>query len=564
MDIEHLHPILRRIYQARNVNSLDELSYELTNLLSYSLLSNINKATERLMQALKKKQHIMIIGDFDADGATSTALMVNALREFGVEKVSYLVPNRFSYGYGLTPEIVEIASTRRPDLIITVDNGISSHAGVFRANQLGIDVLITDHHLPDKQLPSACAIVNPNCREDKFPSKCLSGVGVAFYLMLAFRAELKKMNWFEQGGFNYPNMAKFLDFVALGTVADIVPLDKNNRILVHQGLQRIRVGQAHEGVLALLEVSGRKRETLRSTDLSFAISPRLNAAGRLDDMSLGVACLLADNRETALYIAYQLDNLNKERRVIESQMQKKAFNLINQLKLSQQLPPGICLYDEEWHQGIIGLVASQLKEHVHRPTIAFAKMNDNTLKGSARSISGLNIRNVLEVITTKYPGLVTKFGGHAMAAGLNLPSDRYEEFQQAFSEEVGRALKEEDLHPRLITDGKLTSEELTLELAELIDQGGPWGQEFPEPIFDGCFKLINQRIVGQRHLKLILQVPKRNHYLDGIVFHVNLEKWPNFHCKYVHLVYRLDINEFQGRRKLQLLIDHIFNLKVPS
>ena len=556
-NLNYPHPVLRRIYQARNVNSLDELSFKLKNLLPYSLLSGVDKATERLMRALKEQQHIMIIGDFDADGATSTALMVNALHEFGLENVFYLIPNRFSYGYGLTPEIVEVAATWQPNLIITVDNGISSHTGVDRANQLGIDVLITDHHLPGEQLPLAYAIVNPNCREDKFPSKCLAGVGVAFYLMLAFRAKLKKINWFDQHGLRYPNMAKFLDFVALGTVSDVVPLDTNNRILVHQGLQRIRAGQAHEGILALLEVSGRKREKLRATDLGFVISPRLNAAGRLDDMSLGVACLLADNRETALHIAYQLDDLNKERRVIESQMQKEASRSIDQLNLSQQLLPGICLYNEEWHQGVIGLVASQVKERVHRPTIAFAKISDNKLKGSARSISGLHIRDVLEAIATKHPGLITEFGGHAMAAGISLPLERYEEFQQVFAAEVKRNFKEEDLHPQIITDGELTSEELTLELAELIDQSGPWGQGFPEPIFDGHFKLINQRIVGQRHLKLILQVPKSNYYLDGIVFHVDLEKWPNFHCGYAHLAYRLDINEFKGHKKLQLLIDYI-------
>lgn len=561
--LEHPNPVLRRIYQARNINSPDELSRELKNLLPYSLLSGIDKATKRLIQALKEQQHIMIIGDFDADGATSTALTVSALREFGLENVSYLVPNRFAYGYGLTPEIVEVASTRQPDLIITVDNGISSHTGVVRANQLGIDVLITDHHLPGEQLPPACAIINPNCKEDKFPSKCLAGVGVAFYLMLAFRAQLKKNNWFERSGLDYPNMAKFLDFVSLGTVADIVSLDKNNRILVHQGLQRIRAGQAHEGILALLEVSGRKREKLRATDLSFAIGPRLNAVGRLDDMSLGVACLLADNRNTALDIAYRLDDLNKERRVIESQMQKEAFSAIDHLNLSQQLPPGVCLYKEEWHQGVVGLVASRVKERVHRPTIAFAKMSDNTLKGSARSISGLHIRNVLEAVATKYPGLITKFGGHAMAAGLSLPLDHYEEFQQVFASEVGRNFNEEDLQLRLISDGELTSEELTLELAELVEQAGPWGQGFPEPVFDGCFKLVNQRVVGQRHLKLILQVPEHNYYLDGIAFHVNLEEWPNFHCEYVHLAYRLDINEFQGRRKLQLLVDHIQAQTVP-
>lgn len=551
------HPVLQRIYKTRNINSSDELSRELKDLLPYALLSGIGKATERLIKALQEQQHIMIIGDFDADGATSTALTVSALREFGAENVSYLVPNRFTYGYGLTPEIVEVALDRCSDLIITVDNGISSHAGVTRTNQLGIDVLITDHHLPGEQLPAAYAIINPNCREDKFPSKCLSGVGVVFYLMLALRAKLKNIHWFEQNGLNYPRMVNFLDFVACGTVADIVPLDKNNRILVYQGVQRIRSGQAHEGISALLEVSGRKREQLRAMDLGFAIAPRLNAAGRLNDMSLGVDCLLADNRDMALDIAYRLDNLNKERRVIESKMQKEASKAVNQLHLTRQLPSGICLYNEEWHQGVIGLVASRVKEQVYRPTIAFAKMDDNTLKGSGRSISELNIRNVLEAIAIKYPGLITTFGGHAMAAGLNIPLDRYEDFQQAFSAEVGRNCDEEGLQPTLMSDGELTSEELTLELAELVDQAGPWGQGFPEPVFDGYFKLINQRIVGQQHLKLLLQIPDSNYYLDGIAFYINLKEWPNFHCKYVQLVYRLEINKFQGRRKLQLLVDHI-------
>ncbi|CAN7950812.1 unnamed protein product, partial [Ixodes hexagonus] len=388
------------------------------------------------------------------------------------------------------------------------------------------------------------------------PSKCLAGVGVAFYLMLAFRAQLKKNNWFERRGLDCPNMAKFLDFVALGTVADIVTLDKNNRILVYQGLQRIRAGQAHPGILALLEVSGRKREKLRAIDLGFTIGPRLNAAGRLDDMSLGVACLLANNRD-ALDIAYRLDDLNKERRVIESQMQKEAFTVIDELNLNQNLPPGLCLYREEWHQGVVGLVASRVKERVHRPTIAFAKMNDNTLKGSARSITGLHIRNVLEAITTKHAGLVTKFGGHAMAAGLSLPAGRFEEFRQAFSQEVKDQLSEDDLRQKLITDGELASDELTLELALLMRDAGPWGQGFPEPIFDGRFKLINQRVVGQRHLKLILQVPGGDCYLDGIAFHADLRQWLNFQCEYVHLAYRLDVNEFQGRRKLQLFVEHM-------
>ena len=553
----HLHPVLQRIYQARNVNSPDELSRDLKSLLPYSSLLNIDKAVARLVQALKEQQRIMIIGDFDADGATSTALMVGALRAFGAENVSYLVPNRSAYGYGLTLEIVDVAASGRPELIITVDNGISSHAGIAHANQLGVDVLVTDHHLPGKVLPAAYAIVNPNCEGDQFPSKCLAGVGVAFYLMLAFRAQLKKNNWFERRGLDCPNMANFLDFVALGTVADIVPLDKNNRILVYQGLQRIRAGQAHQGILALLEVSRRKCEKLRAVDLSFAIGPRLNAAGRLDDMSLGIACLLANDRNSALNIAYRLDDLNKERRVIESQMQKEAFAAIDELNLNQNLPPGLCLYREEWHQGVVGLVASRVKERVHRPTIAFAKMHDDTLKGSARSVTGLHIRNVLEAIATKHAGLITKFGGHAMAAGLSLPADRFEEFQQVFSQEVEDQVSEDDLRPKLITDGELTSDELTLELALLVHDAGPWGQGFPEPLFDGPFKLINQRIVGQRHLKLILQVPGDDYYLDGIAFHADLRQWPNFQCEYVHLAYRLDVNEFQGRRKLQLFVEHM-------
>ena len=553
----HFHPVLQRIYQARNVNSPDELSRDLKSLLPYSSLSDIDKAVARLVKALKEQQHIMIIGDFDADGATSTALMVSALYAFGVENVSYIVPNRFVYGHGLTYEIVDVAASSRPELIITVDNGISSHAGIAHANQLGIDVLVTDHHLPGEVLPPAHAIVNPNCEGDQFPSKYLAGVGVAFYLMLAFRAQLKKNHWFEDNGLDYPNMAKFLDFVALGTVADVVPLDKNNRILVYQGLQRIRASQAHPGILALLEVSRRKCEKLQAIDLGFAIGPRLNAAGRLDDMSLGIACLLANDRDSALDIAYRLDDLNKERRVIESQMQKEAFSMIDELNLNQNLPPGLCLYREEWHQGIVGLVASRVKERVHRPTIAFAKINDNILKGSARSVIGLHIRNVLEAIATKHAGLITKFGGHAMAAGLSLPTGRFEEFQHAFSQEVKNQLSEDDFGPKLITDGELDSDELTLDLALLVYNAGPWGQGFPEPLFDGRFKLINQRVVGQRHLKLILQVPGDDYCLDGIAFNADLRQWPNFQCEYVHLAYRLDVNEFQGYRKLQLFIEHM-------
>ncbi|QHG92637.1 single-stranded-DNA-specific exonuclease RecJ [Coxiella endosymbiont of Amblyomma sculptum] len=556
-NLTHLHPVLQRIYLARNISSPEELSRELRSLLSFSLLSGITQATKRLMLALKKQQNTVVIGDFDTDGATSTALMIRALREFGMKNISYLIPNRFTCGYGLTTKIVEIASAKRPNLIVTVDNGISSYPGVVKANQLGIDVLITDHHLPNDPLPPACAIVNPNCKEDAFPSKCLSGVGVSFYLMLALRAELKKNNWFDRCGLHYPNMAKFLDFVALGTIADVVPLDKNNRILVYQGLQRIRAGKAHEGVLALLEVSGRKRERLRTSDLGFSIGPRLNAAGRLEDMSLGVDCLLADNKKTALYIAHRLDNLNQKRRVIASRMQKEAFSFIDRFDTNQPPPPGVCLYREEWHQGIIGLIASQVRERIHRPTIAFSKIHDNMLQGSARSVSGLHICNILETISIRNPELIKKFGGHAMAAGLSISLDRYTEFQQAFSEEVNRCFGEKNLRPKLITDGTLTSKELTLEFAELIEQAEPWGQGFPEPTFDGYFKLINQKIIRQQHLKLILQISKMEHYLEGFVFHINAKERPDLRCRYVRLVYRLNVNEFRGRKKLQLLVDYI-------
>ena len=556
-NLKSLHPILQRIYLTRNVNSLDELIHKLKYLLPYYSLSNIDKAVMRLIKALKNQQHVMIIGDFDTDGATSTALSVRALRTFGLENVSYLIPNRFTYGYGLTPEIVTLASLHHPDLIITVDNGISSHDGVAHANHLGVDVIITDHHLQGETLPSAHAIVNPNCKGDFFPSKCLAGVGVAFYLMLALRAALKEINWFKQNSLEYPNMAKFLDFVALGTIADLVPLDKNNRILIQQGIRRIRAGSTHPGILALLKVSKRPCKTLRENDLGFGVAPRLNAAGRLDDMSVGVACLLANNIDTALDIAYRLDNLNKERRVIESQTKKEAFKIINSLNLNNELPLALCLYREEWHQGILGLVAAHIKERTHRPTIVFAKMNNSTLKGSARSVLGLHIRNVLEKIATKHPGLVINFGGHAMAAGLSLSIEHFDEFKKAFSQEVNEHLDKGNLQPRLISDGELTTHELTLELALLIHKAGPWGQDFPEPLFDGRFKLINQRIVRHSHLKLILQVPNSNYCLDGIFFHADLKKWPNFNCEYVYLAYRLDINEFQGRRKLQLLVEYI-------
>ena len=552
-----LHPVLQRIYAAREVTSADELSRELKSLLPFDALKGIDEATARLVQAIKQKQHILIVGDFDADGATSTALAVRVLRAFGAEQVSYVVPNRFEYGYGLSPGIVDVAKQQDPDLIITVDSGISSHEGVDRANELGIEVLITDHHLPPETLPAACAIVNPNQRGDEFSCKCLAGVGVIFYVMLALRAHLQRIDWFAENNIEVPNMAQYLDLVALGTVADVVPLDKNNRILVYQGLRRIRSAKARPGINALLEVSGRRRETLRATDLGFALGPRLNAAGRLKDMTEGVACLLEEDEATARVLAQRLDDLNKERRVIENEMKQTAFSVVDRLNLNQQLPHGVCLYQEEWHQGVVGLVASRVKEKVHRPVIAFAKSEEGVLKGSARSIPGLHICDVLKDVAMKHPDLISKFGGHAMAAGLSLPLDRYDDFSEAFADQVRARLSEEDLQPKLMSDGELLVEAFNLPFAELLQDAGPWGQGFPEPIFDGTFQLISQRLVGERHLKLVVQTAGSEQYLDGIAFNVNVEEWPNYHCQQVRLAYRLDINEYQGRRKLQLLVEQM-------
>lgn len=552
-----LPPLLQRIYAARSIRSHDEVNHELSQLLPYKSLLNIEKAVERLSYALHQQQQILIIGDFDADGATSTALAVSALKVMGAKHVNYIVPNRFKYGYGLTPEIVDVASQSKPDLIITVDNGIASFAGVQRANELNIDVLITDHHLPGEELPAACAIVNPCLPNDLFPSKSLAGVGVIFYVMCALRSHLKEQNWFEKNNIPNPNMAQFLDFVALGTVADVVSLDKNNRILVQQGLKRIRAGQAHIGIFALLQVAGRDRSRIVATDLGFAIGPRLNAAGRLDDMSLGIACLLEDDMNQALAKAQQLDQLNHERRHIEAQMQREAFDIVNRLDFKRQLPLGICLYDPNWHQGVIGLVASRVKEKLNRPVIAFAKVDDETIKGSARSITGLHIRDILDSIATEHPHLLSKFGGHAMAAGLTLHIDALKPFSEIFAAEISKHLSEQNRHGQIETDGELSFEDFSLKTAELIRNSGPWGQGFPEPVFDGVFQIADQRLVGERHLKLTLKNPDSNQHYEGIAFNINTSLWPNPRCREVHVVYRLDVNDYNGRQKLQLLVEDL-------
>lgn len=554
---EDLHPLLARIYSNRQIQSKNEIERCLSALIPFTSLSNIEKAVSCLFDAITNQKNILIIGDFDADGATSTALTIDALKKFGAKHVDFLVPNRFEYGYGLTPEIVEVAKARHPDLIITVDNGISSIVGVEAANKSGINVLITDHHLAGENLPSAIAIVNPNLPGDKFLSKNLAGVGVAFYLMLALRSYLRENKWFDKNKLSEPNMAELLDLVALGTVADVVKLDKNNRILVYQGLQRIRKGKCRVGMLALIEIASRDFKQLTSGDLGFAVGPRLNAAGRLEDMSLGINCLLSEDINRAREMAVQLNNLNQERKAIEAQMKQQAKEALEKFHVQQNLPKGVCLYDTSWHQGVVGIVASRIKEQIHRPVIAFAKIDENTLKGSARSVSGVHIRDIFDAIATKHPELISKFGGHAMAAGLSLPIKNYEIFEKVFADEVALHLADEDLLGKIYSDGELSLPDFSLKVAQLLRESGPWGQGFPEPLFDNVFNLIEQRIVGERHLKLLLGLPEQDRYIDAIAFNVDLKIWPSHRCQQVRAAYRLDINSYRGVDRLQLLIEHL-------
>lgn len=555
---EDLHPLLQRIYSARGMQSNAELERGLTQLLPYHDLLGIAKAVQCLTDTITKQKKILIVGDFDADGATSTAVAVRALRSFGAQQVEFLVPNRFAFGYGLTAELVEVAKKEfSPALIVTVDNGIANNAGVAAAKALGIKVLVTDHHLPGLMLPDADVIVNPNQPHDIFPSKNLAGVGVIFYVMLALRRHLSDSGWFAQQNITEPNMSHLLDLVALGTVADVVPLDHNNRILVYQGLRRIRAGQCIPGISALLEIAGRNQARLVAGDLGFAVAPRLNAAGRLDDMSLGIECLLTDDPNKAREIAVILSEMNDERRLIEQDMQEQAMQILTKLQpdKSVELPMGICLFDPEWHQGVIGIVAARIKERFHRPVIAFALASETEIKGSARSIPGLHIRDVLAQISVEYPNLIEKFGGHAMAAGLTLSRDLFHDFAQAFSKVVSQQLTEEQLHNKLLSDGELNQTDLTLEVAEVLREAGPWGQSFPEPLFDGAFQVLEQRLVGNKHLKMVLG--RAGLTLDAIAFNIDINQWPNHRCEHVHIAYRMDVNEFRGRRTVQLIVEHM-------
>lgn len=554
-----LHPLLRRLYALRGVKAEQELERSVKGMLPWQQLDGIDAAVSILQQALAASRRIMVVGDFDADGATSTALTVLALRSMGGSAVDYLVPNRFEDGYGLSPEVVEQAATRGAELILTVDNGISSHAGVDVAHAKGMQVLVTDHHLPGETLPAAEAIVNPNLRGCEFPSKSLAGVGVAFYLMLALRARLRDSGWFEQRALTMPNLAELLDLVALGTVADVVPLDANNRILVYQGLNRIRAGKCRPGIRALLEVANRDARQLAANDLGFALGPRLNAAGRLDDMSIGVALLLSDDIAQARMLANDLDALNLTRREIEQGMQVEALQLCDQLERSSTaLPYGLAMYHPEWHQGVVGILASRIKERFHRPVIAFAPAGEGILKGSGRSIAGLHMRDALERLDTLNPGLMMKFGGHAMAAGLSLEEAKFDEFRQRFGDLVGEWLDPAMLEGVIWSDGELAMQELSLETAELLREGGPWGQAFPEPTFDGTFRILQQRLVGEKHLKLMVEPLGGGPLLDGIAFNVDTTLWPDSSVREVELAYKLDVNEFRGNRNVQLLIQHLW------
>jgi len=556
-----LPPLLRRLYASRGVRTASELERSVKGMLPWQQLTGIDDAVAQLYNALREGLRIIVVGDFDADGATSTALSVLALRALGCENVSYLVPNRFDDGYGLSPEVVDQAHARGAQLILTVDNGISSHAGVARAHELGIPVVVTDHHLPGDTLPDAEAIVNPNLRDCDFPSKSLAGVGVAFYLMLALRAFLRDNGWFEARGLAMPNLAELLDLVALGTVADVVPLDANNRILTWQGLSRIRAGRCRPGIKALLEIANRDAQKLAASDLGFALGPRLNAAGRLDDMSVGVALLLCDNLGEARQLASDLDALNQTRKEIEQGMQAEALTLCEQLERSgETLPGGLAMYHPEWHQGVVGILASRIKERFHRPVIAFAPAGDGVLKGSGRSIQGLHMRDALERLDMLFPGMMLKFGGHAMAAGLTLEENRFEEFRQRFGELVTEWLDPALLQGEIVSDGPLSAQEMTLEVAEMLREAGPWGQMFPEPLFDGEFRLLQQRLVGERHLKVMLEPVGGGPLLDGIAFNVDTSCWPDNGVRQVNIAYKLDVNEFRGNRSVQLIIENLWPL----
>ncbi len=554
---DSIHPVLKRIYASRNIKSSEDLDYSLGSLIPYEELGGIDDAVILLQEMITQKKRILIVADFDADGATSCALAIRGLTAMGAEDVIYVVPNRFEHGYGLSPKIVDVALDHDPDLIVTVDNGISSISGVEHAKKNGIKVLITDHHLPGDKLPSADVIINPQLKENKFPSKNLAGVGVIFYILLALRAKLKAENWFDEKNIKYPNLANLLDLVALGTISDLVPLDKNNRTMVAHGLKLMRQNKSKVGILAILNQSGRQLSTLTSGDLSFAIAPRLNAAGRLTDMSLGIECLLTDDKENAVEMAKKLNQLNIERRQIQNNMEEQALTEFEKYlqDTSKKMPHGICIYNQNWHQGVVGVLAAKIKEKFNRPVIVFAQECQGILKGSARSITELHIKDVFDEIARLYPELILTFGGHAMAAGLTIEESQFDRFSDVFNKVVNQYISSDSLEDQCLTDGELSGDDFSLPLALAIQNAGPWGQSFPEPIFVGQFKILDKRVVGESHLKLKLQ-SRNNNTLDAIAFNMTGDDWPS-KLEQIISTYRLGINNYRGHSQVQLFIEHI-------
>ena len=555
---DSMHPVMQRIFAARNISTWRELDYSLTNLLPFGRLKNIDAAAGLLMDAIRNDKRILIVADYDADGAAACAVALRGLALLGARQVVYMVPDRVKHGYGLSTDVVHRALEFEPDLLVTVDNGISSLAGVDSARSAGVDVLITDHHLPGKELPAANVIVNPNQPGDRFPSKCIAGVGVMFYVLLAVRAGLRDANWFEGQGLRTPNFAPLLDLVALGTIADVVELDFNNRILVGQGLKWIRARRCSQGVMALIRVAGSVPEKITSSDLGFLLGPRLNAAGRLADMSLGIECLLTDNFSHAVSLALQLDKFNRERKLVQADMQEEAETYLRDIAELEQgeLPFGVCLNDAGWHQGIVGILAGRIKEMVNRPVIVFASAGEGLLKGSGRSISGIHLKDVLEALAVQYPRLIQRYGGHAMAAGLTIREADYAEFRELFDAQVRSLTAGRLPGAEIITDGKLDPADISLELAEEIENAGPWGQGFPEPLFDDVITVVDARTVGDRHLKMKLLPEGAQRPVDAISFNTGRDAIGESAQPH-RFVYRLAINDYKGARTPQLIVEHI-------
>ncbi len=563
---ENLHPVLKQVYASRGIESNDELTYSLDRLCSFESLKDIHNAATLLAEAIEKQKYILIVSDYDADGATACALGIRGLIAMGAVHVEYLVPDRFKHGYGLSPAVVDLAMDLNPDIIVTVDNGISSLEGVARARDHGVEVVITDHHLPGDTLPDASAIVNPNQPGDTFPSKAIAGVGVMFYTLAALRAELRRRRWFESQGIREPNLAGYLDLVALGTVADVVPLDYNNRILVSHGIELIRAGKAVPGIRALLNVAGKNHESLVASDMGFSLGPRLNAAGRLSDMSLGIECLIGNDFNSCRDMAVRLDELNKERKDIQEEMHQQALQFLSsvgQLE-KQNTHYGVCLFNPEWHQGVIGILASKIKDKLQRPVIIFARDDDGVIKGSARSITGIHIRDILDRLATIAPGIIMTFGGHAMAAGLTIADQELDRFSGLFDELIKEHILAYGLDSDIYTDGCLPAQAINLETAELLRNAGPWGQGFPEPVFDGTFVVMDKKIVGENHLKLRVKDREFDRHFDAIAFNTTHRAWPG-DVTDLNLIYKIDVNEYMGRKTAQLIVEYIEPItNIPS